>query len=159
MRGRLRLLGLAALVAALSLVGTSRLLSTPDKAEAEAAYNINVIGQSCTGDGYVRINLAWGAPMEGAQWVDLSLQNNGFAPGTFLGIGPFGAYDGSGTWSGLVPGMVHFLRVNTVTPFGWTPSQTISFTTRGDCGAFISYQPPVLMYTPSVLSQQCLPDG
>src|SRR4029078_13503691 len=32
-------------------------------------------------------------------------------------------------------------------------------TTRVDVGAFISYQPPVLMYTPSVLSQQCLPDG
>jgi hypothetical protein len=47
-----------------------------------------------------------------------------------------------------------------VTPFGWTQSQTISFTTRADCGNFISYQPQFLaMYTPAVLSQECLPDG
>src|SRR4051812_20808810 len=98
MGGKLRLLSLAALVAALAFAGATRFVSTPDKAEAAAAYNINVVGQSCTGDGYVRINLAWGAPMEGAQWVDLSLSNNGWAPNTFLGIGPFGAYDGSGTW-------------------------------------------------------------
>jgi hypothetical protein len=159
MGGKLRLLGLAALMATLALAGSTRFMSTPDKAEAAAAYNINVINQSCTGDGFVRINLAWGAPMEGAQWVDLSLSNNGFFPGTFIGIGPFGAYDGTGMWSGLQPGLLHFLRINTVTPFGWTPSQTISFTTRGDCGAFIAYQPPVLTYTPNVLSQECLPDG
>jgi hypothetical protein len=160
MGGKLRLLGLAALVAALSLVGSSRLLSTPEKAEAAAAYNVNVISQSCTGDGYVRINLAWGAPMEGAQWVDLSLSNNGFFPGTFIGIGPFGAYDGTGTWSGLQPGLTHFLRINTVNQFGyWTPSQTINFVTRGDCGGFIAYQPPLLQFNPNVLSQQCLPDG
>ena len=82
----------------------------------------------------MRINLAWGAPNEGAQWVDLSLSNNGWAPGTFIGIGPFGAFDGAGTWSGLQPGLLHFLRINTVTPFGWTQSQTISFMTRADCG-------------------------
>src|SRR5207244_9655845 len=112
MRGKLRLLGLAALMAAVAVAGSARFMASPDKAEAAAAYNINVVGQSCTGDGYVRINLAWGAPMEGAQWVDLSLSNNGFFPGTFLGIGPFGAYDGTGTWSGLLPGLVHYLRIN-----------------------------------------------
>jgi hypothetical protein len=156
---KLRLLGLAALVAALSVVGSSRLLSTPENAEAAAAYNINVISQSCTGDGYVDVNLAWGAPMDGPQWVDLSLSNNGFYPGTFVTIGPFGPSDGAGHWAGLLPGLVHFLRINTLTPFGWQPSQTISFMTRGDCGgSLISYQPPMLTFTPSVLSQDCLPD-
>lgn len=160
MLGKLRLIGLAALMATLALAGSARFLSTSEKAEAAAAYNINVVTQSCTGDGYVRINLAWGAPMDGAQYVDLSMQNNGWAPFTFIGIGPFGAYDGSGVWAGLEPGRLHFLRINTVNQFGmWSPSQTISFWTRADCGNFISYQPRFLMFSPYVLSQECLPDG
>jgi hypothetical protein len=160
MGGKLRLLGLAALMATLALAGSTRFISSPEKAEAAAAYNINVVGQTCTGDGYVRINAAWGAPMDGAQWMDLSLQNNGWAPFTFIGIGPFGAFDGNGVWSGLEPGRLHFLRINTVNQFGfWSPSQTISFWTRADCGNFISYLPPVLIYTPYVLTQQCLGDG
>jgi hypothetical protein len=151
---------LAAAVLAVIVAGGARLAMPADKAEAGLATNVQVISQTCTNDGYVRINLAWTAPNEGGQWVDLSLQPNGFAPGTFLGIGPFGAYDGFGTWAGLIPGMVHYLRINNVTPFGWTPSQTLSFQTRGDCGGFISYNPYGQMpFNPSVFSQQCLPDG
>src|SRR3954470_19873920 len=108
MGGRLRLSILAVLMAALAIAGSGRFGASPEKAEAAAAYNINVVSQGCTGDGYVRINLAWGAPNEGAQWVDLSLTNNGWAPGTFIGIGPFGAFDGAATWSGLQPGLLHF---------------------------------------------------
>jgi hypothetical protein len=156
--GRLRVSILAVLMA-FAVAGSAYFVASPGKTEAAAAYNINVVGQTCTGDGYVRINLAWGAPMEGAQYVDLSLSNNGWAPGTFVGIGPFGAYDGSGVWAGLVPGALHFLRINTVNPFGWSPSQTISFVTRADCANFISYNPVMLPFRPSVFSQECLPDG
>jgi hypothetical protein len=107
----------------------------------------------------VVINAAWTPPNEGAQWFDLSMQPNGFWPGTFLAIGPFGAYDGYATWSGLMPGRVHYMRINNVTPFGWTPSQTVTFQTRGDCGGFVSYNPGLLPYRPGVFSQECLPDG
>ena len=159
MGGKLRLLSLAALVAALAVAGSARLMSTPEKAEANYAYNVNPVAQACTSDGYVDVNFAWGAPMDGPQWMDLSLSNNGFFPGTFIGIGPFGATDSSGHWSGLQPGLVHYLRINTLTPFGWQPSPTISFTTRGDCGSAIAYQPQFLQYNANVMSQQCLPDG
>lgn len=155
---RLRLSLFAALLA-LVVAGGARLATPADKAEAGLATNVQIVAQTCTGDGYVRINVAWNPPMEGGQWVDLSLQPNGFAPGTFLGIGPFGAFDGAATWAGLVPGLVHYLRVNNVTPFGWTPSQTISFQTRGDCGGFVSFNPGMLPFRPSVFSQECLPDG
>jgi hypothetical protein len=108
----------------------------------------------------VVINVAWNQTNEGGNWMDLSMQPNGFAPGTFVGIGPFGAFDGFGTWSGLLPGRVHYLRINNITPpLGWTPSQTVTFQTRGDCASPVSYNPLLLPYRPSVFSQECLPDG
>ena len=36
------------------------------------------------------------------------------------------------TWDGILPGLTHYMRINTLTPYGWAVSQTITFTTR-DC--------------------------
>lgn len=80
-----------------------------------------------------------------AAWIDLSLKNNGFAPGTFLSAGPFPALDaGAGTpgwrytntyaWRNLTPGVTHYFRVNLLYGGQWYPSATQSFFVSATCG-------------------------
>jgi hypothetical protein len=47
-------------------------------------------------------------------WIDLSLFDNGFRPGTFIGHGPHTSMDDhrAVTWSGLRTGLLHFYRIN-----------------------------------------------
>jgi hypothetical protein len=47
-------------------------------------------------------------------WIDLSLADNGFLPGTFIGHGPHAASADHQAieWSGLRPGALHFYRIN-----------------------------------------------
>ena len=62
--------------------------------------------------------------------MDLSLFNNGWQAGTFLGAGPFASAANSFTWDGLVPNTVHYARVNQQLAAGnWDPSATFTFTT------------------------------
>ncbi len=107
--------------------------------EYPAADYVNVVSQQCQSDGTVLITLNWQSYNLGYQWIDLSLSNNGFGYGTFVGIGPVAPNANSQPWGGLLPGYTHYLRVNTLTQYGWYPSQTISFFTRNDC---YYYQPP-----------------
>jgi hypothetical protein len=59
------------------------------------------------------------------QWLDISLVDNGFRPGTFLGAGPLPSGQKSLTWSGILPGFTHYWRVNSLMPDGtWRPSET-----------------------------------
>lgn len=54
-------------------------------------------------------------------WIDLSLQNNNFRAGTFIGAGPFSPGDGAEefVWRGMLPGRRHYYRMNALTPDGW----------------------------------------
>jgi len=99
---------------------------------------VNVVSQQCLPDGTVLININWQTYNFGYQWIDLSLSNNGYVFGTFVGIGPVAPSATSQPWGGLLPGYTHYLRVNTLTQYGWYPSQVISFYTRNDC----YYAPP-----------------
>ena len=60
-------------------------------AEAAPAYpgadNVR-LSQQCLADGRVRLNVNWTSYNLGPQWVDLSIFNNDFGFGTFLGYGP-----------------------------------------------------------------------
>jgi beta-lactamase class A len=104
-----------------------------DVQAASAAANLNLVLETCLPDGTVALTVDW-APSDGdVQWVDLSLFDNGFAPGTFLNAGPLQGMASSFTWDGLLPGERHFLRVNTLSAQAWFPSATLSFITRGDC--------------------------
>jgi hypothetical protein len=72
-------------------------------------------------------------PQGSVQWLDLSLLSNGSAPGTFVSAGPLPPSVTSFKWPGLLPGFIHYWRVNSLTPCGWYPSPTASF--RSDyCG-------------------------
>src|SRR5947209_1501645 len=103
------------------------------------ADNLAVSGQACLSDGSVGLSLSWTSYGTGGQWVDLTLFDNGFAPGTFIGLGPLNSGQNTFTWNGLRPGLLHFLRLNTLTPQGWAPS-FVSFATRGDCAVLPSAQ-------------------
>src|SRR5207302_1675275 len=72
-------------------------------------------------------------PLPGAQaqWLDLSVSDNDFAPGTFAGYGAIPAATGSLTWSNLQPGVAHFWRVNARTAGGWSASSTGTFVPCG----------------------------
>lgn len=78
------------------------------------------------------VSFTW-QPAQGAtvQWLDLSLSDNNFAPGTFLGAGPLDPATGALTWAGLLPGRPHFWRVNALTPSGWVTSATGAFVPCG----------------------------
>ena len=107
------------------------------KASAEplVASQITVSAQQCdiSSPGSVSATISWVPSRRGEQWLDISLFNNRFAPGTFVGTGPLPPGTSSFVWSGLRPGLTHFLRIDTRSPYGWEPSQTIAFATQA-CG-------------------------
>jgi hypothetical protein len=87
--------------------------------------------QECTpSSDRVTVIFYWTPSDEGPQWLDLSLANNGFAPGTFVSAGPLASTESSFTWEGLISGAAHVIRVNTLTTQGWQPSWTYAFTTE-----------------------------
>lgn len=111
------------------------------------ASSLSLVAQGCSGAGRVTVTFSWVPSLIGdGQWVDLTLFNNGFVWGTFLGAGPILMipwYDGvySYTWEGLLPNTTHYWRVNTF--FGpyfiegrwlpenpWMASATYTFVTR-----------------------------
>jgi hypothetical protein len=117
-----------ALLVALPGRGTSL---TPPSAEAyPGADNFQVVAQECLSSNNVRLQMQWTSYNLGAQWFDVSFQNNGWLWGTFQGAGPIASGQNTFVWEGFVPGMRHYLRVNTLTFYGWYESQTYSFTTR-----------------------------
>jgi len=73
--------------------------------------------------------LQWTPGDAGEQWADLSLFNNNFAPGTFIGLGPLASGNPAVVWDGLIEATTHFVRINTLTPLGWRASPTSGFTT------------------------------
>jgi hypothetical protein len=113
------------------------------RSTADAAVSLLTISQTCSTaiPGTVRVSFSWSgnAPGSQQQWLDLSLANNDWQPGTFLGAGPFSSATTSFTWDGLLPNAVHYVRANQQLPAGnWDPSQTFSFATASCAtGAFV----------------------
>ncbi len=95
------------------------------------AQGLGVIAATCSGtaSNAVTVTLVWKPSRSGAQWLDISLLNNGFAPGTFVSPPAFGPQSWGFVWSGLIEGTTHFVRVNTLTAAGWKPSETLPFYT------------------------------
>jgi hypothetical protein len=69
-----------------------------------------------------------------AVWIDLSLFDNGFAPGSFLGNGPYtpGGGPATVTWRGLKPDTAHYYRLNALAGGAWFPRPEPAFETP-DC--------------------------
>ncbi len=70
------------LILVLGLVASFR----TESASAAPAQGL-VVEQACGTDGRVDVTFFWTSSHTGIQWLDLSLYDNDFAPGTFLGAG------------------------------------------------------------------------
>jgi len=114
------------LLLALVLFGTSQALVTQ---AADTPQLVNAGTTECTPTSG-RAAFAWTAvPGATGYWVDLSLDNNGFRPGTFVGNGPFKST--SITWDGVQPGITYYWRINALTESGWATSLTGTFVPCG----------------------------
>jgi len=84
---------------------------------------------ACSGNGRAAVTFGLGQPPAGttATWVDISLSNNGFLPGTFIGANA-SSVTTSFVWTGILANATHFWRVNNLTSGGWVTSVTGSFT-------------------------------
>lgn len=122
---------LAAFVVALPGNGAS--LAPPSAEAYPGADNFQVVGQECLGVNNVRLHMQWTSYNLGPQWFDVSWYNNGWIWNTFVGTGPIASGQSTFVWDGFSAGMRHYLRVNTLTFYGWYESQTYSFVTR-TCG-------------------------
>jgi hypothetical protein len=87
------------------------------------------ISFACTGFGTASVTFFYSpsSPPGIANWLDISTVDPNFAPGTFLGAGPFPFYGQSFTWNGILADLTHFWRYNTLFPGGWVPSSTGEF--------------------------------
>jgi hypothetical protein len=96
-----------------------------------AAAGPGLMSAECTGKGpnSVRVILLWNPSGAGPQYLDFSVFNNGFAPGTFLGFGSLG----KDAWGYVIDGVrqdtTHVARVNTWTGAAWAPSYPLQFRT------------------------------
>lgn len=119
--------------------GTPGASATPTPGTAEkfvpwsypAAAGPGVMSAECNGKGpnSVKVFLLWNASGAGIQYLDFSVQNNGFAAGTFLSFGPFGR-DGWGyAIEGVRQDTTHIARLNTWTGTRWAPSYPLQFRT------------------------------
>lgn len=96
------------------------------------AASLQAVTQACSATAEeAKASFAWspGVHSGGAQWVDLSLFNNGFAEGTFISVGPLPPATSTLDWAGLRQDSQHYWRVNTLAPDGWHPSATGTFKT------------------------------
>ena len=102
-------------------------ISVTQNATGFTLYEDCIVGRN------VRMRLQWLPLNAGPQYIDLSLQNNGWEDGTYMASQALPPGASSVIWDGLMPGEWHYLRVNTETPNGWQASTTIAFVTRNDC--------------------------
>ena len=86
----------------------------------------------CAADS-LTVTFAWSASRTGQQWLDVGLEDNGFASGTFTAIGPVGSNRASYEWFGALAGTAYVARVNTFDGEFWAPTPTLRFTTPA-CG-------------------------
>jgi hypothetical protein len=90
--------------------------------------------QQCVG-GKANVTFSWaGTAPDGLQiWIDLTVFDNRWQPGTFIGAGPIEGSATTYTWNGLTADTAHYMRVNQQLANGtWDPSNTYRFMTR--CG-------------------------
>ncbi len=88
----------------------------------------------------VRAFFLWNPSRSGPQWLDLSIFNDGFAPGRFVGVGGFPNAHWGFIWDGLRQGTTHYARINTLTSEGWKSGPVLEFFTPV-CDA-AAYEPP-----------------
>ncbi len=125
---RRALLALVVITAGLSTL----LLGQPGTSEAAAATGLTARVQ-CENDA-LTVTFSWQASQSGQQYLDLSLQNNGFADGTFSRTGPISNSIQSIDWSTAQSETTYYARINTYDNGAWAASTTLTLNTPV-CGA------------------------
>jgi hypothetical protein len=107
---------------------------------------------TCTSSATATVNFRWAPPSSPGivQFIDLSIFDNGFVPGTFINSGPLAATAQSHSWPGIRSGVTHYFRVNVLSIFGWSNTFVASFTPQ--CGP-----PPVVQPQPAPRPSNCHP--
>jgi hypothetical protein len=126
------------LALSLAMIGGLYLVIPATGTRAAAPYI--AVETNCNG-GTSNANFTWygNDPYALVQYLDLSLSDNGFAPGTFFSAGPLGATQNSVTLAQIRPGAPHFVRVNQQLWTGdWDPSPTFAFYSAGCGGPLVS---------------------
>lgn len=102
-----------------------------DQADA-AEITLGLPVATCAPDGAATVYFAW-TPIEGASatYIDLSLNDNGFVPGTYISGGPFEGNAGSLAWPGILASQPHFWRVAAQVGNGFVYSSAGSFNACG----------------------------
>jgi zinc D-Ala-D-Ala carboxypeptidase len=116
-------------------------LSGPTRSASEEA-GLHLPSSECLpGASRVTVNFSW-TPVEGAivQWLDLTVHDNGFVPGTFMYAGALPGNSHGWAWEGIEVGKLHLWRVNAQTEGGWITSETGAFV---PCGAPALLEPSV----------------
>jgi hypothetical protein len=92
---------------------------------------LNFPNTNCSGS-RATVTFGW-TPTSGAsvQWLDLSLFDNNFAPGTYIPAGPLSSGQDQLTWNGLLKDLPHYWRVTSLTDSGWLVSATGAFVPCG----------------------------
>ena len=72
------------------------------------------------------VTFSWQSSQTGQQWLDISLDDAGFAPGTFAGTGPLSATRESIDWDDAQPGTTYYARINTFDGTSWASTATLS---------------------------------
>jgi hypothetical protein len=121
-------------ITALVLVGFLAFHSAQNSAPAHAEARDLSFSQVCA-NGKSNVTFKWaGTASNGLQiWLDLTIFDNRWQPGSYIGAGPIDGAATSFTWDGLTADTMHYVRVNQQLADGrWDPSRTYSFSTR--CG-------------------------
>jgi len=110
-------------------------------ASADDGVSVAVSNTSCWDDS-ATITVSWNAMGTGQQYADYTYGGS-FQSGTFYGTGPMPEWQTTVTITGLAPGSMVTIRVNTTTSSGWTSSKVITVTAPM-CNTVVVTQPQVV---------------
>ena len=116
------------ILAALVLIAAQSLIGARGAAAQGEATGLAVESETCTDGFKVQGVLSWTPSGAGTQWVDFSLQNDGFSTPYYHG-GPFDASRSEATLNNLEPQRNYYVRVSTWNGSGWSRSALFAFTT------------------------------
>lgn len=126
----LRRASLAALIAALVVFA----LAVSPSAVTQAAPAGDLAARVVCAADELNIEFTWKSSHDGEQWLDLSVEDTNFAPGTFAGTGPMSSARESLEWDTPQSSTTYYARINTYDGSSWVASNTLTFTTP-PCGA------------------------
>jgi hypothetical protein len=114
---------------------------------AEAAVTNVTASQACAESGVgTDVTLGWSgaSPAATQTWVDVSLYNNGWIPGTYSTSGAISPNISSFKFVSLLPNNLYYVRVSQLLSTGvWDSSTTFQFMTAAACtGMSTSYSSP-----------------